>query len=1163
MPPVNKKINTTDISTAPTKLSKKIYTRDFQRNVSINVLFDNGHGQYYNASRVSQFLRDLERTFWVEVDVNYGSITGSLLSDYDILILTNPQTGLTQTEIDAIKSFVDNGGALLICGDYYAYFDPQYYNDITSSYGIEWYDVSVYDDTNYDYRNYYPIIHTWETNEIARQLSDNYTYTVKVSGTSLKITNSSVNIIGTGDDDSYAKDSSGTVVLSGSEVVVFAAIDLQNGGRIFASGSSSFLKTSSYIYLNFDFDNKFFALEVFEWLLKEFVDDIFDIVTGDNEKLTVSCSPDCGFNTLENFLLSANETVYMMVYQFTHPEIYNILYQLKQQKPSITIKAVIQENHTGGQDDDETRYIADKMVNELGATVKWANEDIYSLTHAKFVIIDNKSVMISTGNLKDVNFPINNNFGNRDLQVIINNKKVVDLFLEIFINDFDLAVDYSPGTTAQDTYGDTGTYVPKFDAKNITASPKYLPMFSPEGVYYHLKKLIRRAQHFIYLYIPYASTTISHVVALLDELGNATNRGVTVLAITNDYDTKVALENRGINVIYTPSDLASLHAKSIIIDDKIVVIGSSNWSSTGLGVRSTSNRESGIAIWATNIATYYRDVFGYDWERKIGSFDSDGDGLCDLYEQDHSLNTTNNDTDGDNISDWEEVVIYDSDPLDPNSPEVSPPNVEIISPTNGTTLNTSAIHVTWSASDPDGIDYCEIRLDENSWINVGSSTEYTFYDIKDGYHTIYVRAYDTTGTSNITNSNITVNAPPTVSFNDPVNQDSSEYEVYSASGSVTIGWSADDNSGVDHGEIRINYGAWENIGNVSCYTITGLYEGNHTIEIKIVDINGNYNLSSINIVVDFTLPYLQFGSDRYIADTSNSDIYISWTGGDNIGLSYYMVKIGNTPWKYVGTNTSIRIPNTLAEGIHSVYIQAVDLAGNYNVSKTLLIVDRTPPNIEVLEPENNTYIATETITISWNTSDNMAAFSSIRIDNQNWINLERATSYKANLPEGQHTIEILVQDLVGNNNTTKIIIHVDITNPNITIISPNDCDVVSSSEVTVIWNGTDNYNIAYYLVRVDDQNWIKTNSNNHTFVLSDGVHTITVIAIDNAGNSAQSEIVITVSASKSIPKSNTTASTPYSIPSQKNETKELSFTYSDKFIFSNLNYCCISLLFQN
>jgi len=692
---------------------------------------------------------------------------------------------------------------------------------------------------------------------------------------------------------------------------------------------------------------------------------------------------------------------------------------------------------------------------------------------------------------------------------VINNQKVVDLFLEIFWNDYNLAVPYDLDTMVEDTYGDTGTYIPKFDPEVLTVSPKYLPMFAPEGVYYHLKKLIRRAKHFIYLYIPYASTTVSHVVKLLDELGNATLRGVTVLAITNDYDTKVALENRGINVIYTPSDLASLHAKAMIVDDKIIFLGSSNWSSTGLGVRYDSNREAGIAIMSINVTVYFRDVFGYDWERKTGTFDSDGDGLCDIYEQNNGLDTADTDSDNDGYSDWEEVVVYDSDPLDPNSPGLTPPNVEIIVPENGSNLNTSTVYVQWNATDPDGIDYCEVKLDDGSWINVGATDHYTFYGVSDGFHTIYVRAYDTLGASNTTNVNITVSAPPNVVFNDPVSGSSSGYEIYSAFGMITIGWSASDNSGVDHSEVRIDEGAWIYIGNVSCYEITGLSEGNHTIEIKVVDVNGNYNLSTINIVVDYTPPNV-YCDERYAMNAGTSSIVISWSGSDNVGIEYYLVKIGSNPWTYVGTNTSITMQNDLPDGIHTVYIKAVDKAGNYNLIYTTLLVDKSTPTIDVVCPSNNSYMRVTTISISWSVQDNNSVYSSIRIDGGAWIYLGRATSYEATLSEGQHEIEIMAKDDVENTNNTKIVITIDITPPSLNITNPMDGEVIEYSSITIQWECQDNEGIAYYLIKIDDNLWIKTTNASYTCGLGVGSHTITVRVVDLAGNTDEEIIVIYV-----------------------------------------------------
>jgi len=1096
---------------------------DYQRNVSIKVLFDNGHGQYYNASKLSQFLRDIERTFWVEVDVNYGSLTDTLLSNYDILILVDidESIGLTTEEISAIKNFINNGGALLICATKDRYFNPTYFNQITSEYGIEWLDVTVYDLDDYDYKADYPLVHTWGDNDLARELSDNGTYVIKMQTTALNVTSNNVMIIGTGDNDpgnqaTFANDSNGNIIVTGSDVIMFAAVDLENGGRIFASGGTNFLLTSQYLYLNFDYDNKLFALSVFEWLLKEFVDDVFDVLPTSSDKIKVFCAPDNSYRVLKEFIMSANQSLFLNIYQFKHQYIYDILKNLTQEKPGINIKVIMERYPVAGYDREYNYYYADKMVNELGITVRWANEEYYDITHAKYAIADNKCVLVFTGNYKYIDFPYyNTSNGNRNFGAILWNKYVVDIFLEVFLNDFDISQAYYSQTPQSAAGIDSpGTYQPKFDPKYVETTAKYVPMFGPESVYYHLKKLIRRAKHFIYFIFPYTRNNTRLLVSLLDELEKAVNRGVTVMAIINsgETETKDMLTRRGVYVQYIPSDL-NLHAKAMIIDDKIVYIGSSNWSRTGLGVDDFPNREAGIGIWSTDVAVYCRDVFGYDWERKTGSFDSDGDGLSDLYEQDHGLDQYDNDTDNDGYSDWEEVVIHDSDPLNASDPPTNtPPKIDVITPANGSTLNTSTVLVEWNAYDEDGIDYNEVRLDDGAWIYVGASTQYTFYDVSDGDHTIYIRSTDTEGLSNTTIIQITVAEPPKVNLNDPVEKEGEDgkYRAYSSSGTVIIGWGASDNSGVDHTEVRVDGGSWVNIGNVSCYMITGLSDGNHTIEIKVVDVYGNYNLSTIEVIVDLTPPHVQLSSDSYYVDSTDDKITISWSGSDNTEIEYYMVKIGSNPWQYVGNNTSITIDNNLLDGTYTVYIKAVDKAGNYNVTYSMLIVDRSHPIISILNPQNNSYIGRMTVSISWSVNDDNYVESMIRIDDGEWVGLGRATTYNATLTEGQHTIVVLAKDIVGNNNTTKIILTIDMSPPQLDITNPQDGEILTSSTVTIEWSAYDENGIAYYLVRIDSGSWIKTQSTSHTVSIGDGVHSVTVRAYDHAGNYEESVIVFMI-----------------------------------------------------
>ena len=61
-------------------------------------------------------------------------------------------------------------------------------------------------------------------------------------------------------------------------------------------------------------------------------------------------------------------------------------------------------------------------------------------------------------------------------------------------------------------------------------------------------------------------------------------------------------------------------------------------------------------------------------------------------------------------------------------------------------MNSSRITVSWVGSDSaSGIEYYGVRLDESSWIDVGTNEFYTFTGIANGNHTIRVKAVDKAG----------------------------------------------------------------------------------------------------------------------------------------------------------------------------------------------------------------------------------------------------------------------------------------------------------------------------------------------------------------------------------------------------------------------------------
>ncbi len=87
-----------------------------------------------------------------------------------------------------------------------------------------------------------------------------------------------------------------------------------------------------------------------------------------------------------------------------------------------------------------------------------------------------------------------------------------------------------------------------------------------------------------------------------------------------------------------------------------------------------------------------------------------------------------------------------------------PPTISITSPANGSQVKSSSVQVTWTGSDADtGIDHYEVKLDDGSWLDVGTDTSHTFTGVSDGSHTVRVKAVDGADNSKIALVDFTVN----------------------------------------------------------------------------------------------------------------------------------------------------------------------------------------------------------------------------------------------------------------------------------------------------------------------------------------------------------------------------------------------------------------------
>ncbi|RLI94582.1 MAG: phospholipase [Candidatus Altiarchaeales archaeon] len=108
----------------------------------------------------------------------------------------------------------------------------------------------------------------------------------------------------------------------------------------------------------------------------------------------------------------------------------------------------------------------------------------------------------------------------------------------------------------------------------------------------------------------------SKMNTLVNDLINARNRGVDVKIIIDEYSKRNSaythLREGGVDIRYDSPNVTT-HAKLIIVDGKIVVLGSTNFSYYGL----EKNNEVNVIIYSEKIADYFERYFQNLWKQTL------------------------------------------------------------------------------------------------------------------------------------------------------------------------------------------------------------------------------------------------------------------------------------------------------------------------------------------------------------------------------------------------------------------------------------------------------------------------------------------------------------------------------------------------------------------
>lgn len=231
-----------------------------------------------------------------------------------------------------------------------------------------------------------------------------------------------------------------------------------------------------------------------------------------------------------------------------------------------------------------------KFVNMISANNSDKNsKNVSNIMHNKFYIFDNKLVITGSANLSHTDM---SGFNTNNV-VVINSTDVANIYKKEFEQ----------------------MYNGKFHQEKLTLNQKQSEnlkiYFSPQDkpILQGVVPLIKNAKN--YIYVPTFFITEKH---LIQELINAKNRGVDVRIIvdavsaSNKYSAHKTLRNNGI-LVKTENFAGKMHAKTIIIDDEYLILGSMNFTNSG----ENKNDENMLIIKNKKAAKYMKSFFLYQW----------------------------------------------------------------------------------------------------------------------------------------------------------------------------------------------------------------------------------------------------------------------------------------------------------------------------------------------------------------------------------------------------------------------------------------------------------------------------------------------------------------------------------------------------------------------
>lgn len=457
------------------------------------------------------------------------------------------------------------------------------------------------------------------------------------------------------------------------------------------------------------------------------------------------------------------------------------------------------------------------------------------------------------------------------------------------------------------------------------------------------------------------------------------------------------------------------------------------------------------------------------------------------------------------------------------------PSINIISPFEGSAMDTSDFIALWTGSDSgSGVAKYEVQMDSAGWIDKGLIALHSFTLVADGPHVVSVRATDVAGLSAVKVANFTVDTTGATSSVDALPAYTG-YPVFN----VTV--TATDATGIE--EVQL----WYRHGGSGSYVYLGsddtapysfefdalAHEGDGLYEFYSLAIDGAGNnetpplTADAHVGIDLAPPSVTITSPLMNHTVGNSTVQVNWTAVDPAsGIASCEVRIDGGSWVDVGVAQEHSF-DSVADGNHTVDVRAYDHLGFNATTYSNFSVDTVAPTVSISYPSNGTALSSTVITLRWAASDVGSGIETLEVskDGMSWTevaasSVEYVFTGTSGLSEGDYILYVRAVDRGGLSATSSVDMMLDSTPPSVTISKPIVGQTIKKSNATIGWVMADAVSgVAMVRISVDGgafQN-IGVVRSYDVSGLEDGEHTVTVRVSDGAGNTKDVSVSFTVS----------------------------------------------------